>query len=147
MLRAGAEVAGRCLAALFTAAGEDVSVGRYDTSPTAAVQPHRLQLGRVWTAAGAGALEGLFEHRAEGDERVRASGAAAVALAARQQHHLKHSRAAPQSCRGSKSICSLNWSKTFTLNRRNWRRTSRENGKLGFCLTWLYKMTLTFMYF
>lgn len=78
------DVAGRCLAALFTAAGEDVSVSRCNTSPTGAVQPHRLQLGRVRTAARAGALEGLFEHRAEGDERVRASGAAAVALTARQ---------------------------------------------------------------
>lgn len=74
----------RCLAALFTAAGEDVSVGGCDTSPTGAVQPHRLQLGCVRTTARAGAPERLFEHRAEGDERVRASGAAAVALTARQ---------------------------------------------------------------
>lgn len=73
-----------CLAALVTAAGEDVSVSGCDPSPTGAMQPHRLQLGRVRTTARAAALEGLFEHRAEGDERVRASGAAAVALAARQ---------------------------------------------------------------
>lgn len=40
------------------------------------------------TAAGAGAFEGLFEHRAEGDERVRARCVAAVTLAASKQHHL-----------------------------------------------------------
>lgn len=78
------DVAGPCSAALFTVAGEDVSVGGRDTSPTGAAQPHRLQFGRVRAAAGAGALEGLLEHRAEGDEGVRASGAVAVALTARQ---------------------------------------------------------------
>lgn len=77
-------MAGGCSAALFTVAGEDVSVSGRDASPAGAAQPHRLQLGRVRAAAGAGALEGLFEHRAEGDERVGAGGAAAVALAARQ---------------------------------------------------------------
>lgn len=81
---AAPDVAGRCLAALFTVAGEDVSVSRCDTSPTGAAQPHCFQFGRVRTAARARALEGLLEHRAEGDEWVRASGAVAVALTARQ---------------------------------------------------------------
>ena len=79
-------------AALLTVAGEDVSVSGRDASAASAAQPHRLQLGGVRPAAGAGALEGLFEHRAEGDEGVGAGRVAAVALAARQQHHLEHSR-------------------------------------------------------
>lgn len=77
-------------AALLAVAGQDVSVGGRDASPPGAAQPHRLQLGRVRPAAGAGALEGLLEHGAEGDEGVGAGGVAAVALAARQQHHLQN---------------------------------------------------------
>lgn len=79
-----------CSAALLTVASKDVSVSGCDASPTSTAQPHRLQLGGVRPAAGAGAFERLFEHRAEGDEGVRASGVAAVALAARQQHHLQN---------------------------------------------------------
>lgn len=47
-------------------------------------------------AAGAGALEGLLEHGAEGDEGVGAGGVAAVSLAASQQHYLQHTHAAKQ---------------------------------------------------
>lgn len=78
------ERASPCSAALLTLAGQDVSVSGCDASPASAVQPHSLQLGGVWPTAGAGALEGLFEHRAEGDEGVRAGGLAAVALTACQ---------------------------------------------------------------
>lgn len=79
-----------CSAALLTVASKDVSVRGCNASPTSAAQPHRLQLGGVRPAAGAGAFEWLFKHRAEGDEGVRASGVAAVALTARQQHHLQN---------------------------------------------------------
>lgn len=85
------EGAAPCSAALLTVAGKDVSVSGCDASPAGAAQPHCLQLGGVRPAAGAGALEGLFEHRAEGDEGVRAGRVAAVSLAASQQHHLEHS--------------------------------------------------------
>lgn len=78
-------------AALLTVAGQDVSVCGGYARPTGAAQPHGLQLGGVRPAAGAGALEGLLEHGAEGDEGVGAGRVAAVALAASQQHHLQHS--------------------------------------------------------
>ena len=61
-----------CSAALLTAAGQDVAVGGGDAHAAAAAQPHGLQLGGVRPAAEAGALEGLLQHRAEGDERVGA---------------------------------------------------------------------------
>lgn len=91
------EGAAPCSAALLAVAGQDVSVSGRNASPAGAAQPHRLQLGGVRPAAGAGALEGLFEHRAEGDEGVGAGRVAAVALAARQQHHLEHSMQETQS--------------------------------------------------
>lgn len=87
----GGEEAASCSAALLTVAGQDVSVRGGDARPAGAPQSHCLQLGGVWPAAGAGALEGLFEHRAEGDEGVGACGVAAVTLTASQENHLKHS--------------------------------------------------------
>lgn len=75
--------------ALLAVASKDVSVSGGDAHPAGATQPHGLQLGGVGPAAGAGALEGLLEHGAEGDEGVRAGRVAAVALAASQQHHLQ----------------------------------------------------------
>lgn len=71
-------------AALLAVAGQDVSVGGCDAAPTSAAQPHGFQLGGVRPAAGAGALKGLLEHRAEGDQGVRAGGVTTVALAACQ---------------------------------------------------------------
>lgn len=78
------ESAALCSAALLTVAGKDVSVSGSDASPTSATQPHGLQLGGVRSAAGAGALEGLLEHRAERDEGVRTGCVAAVSFAAGQ---------------------------------------------------------------
>lgn len=77
-----------CSAALLAVARQDVAICCRDASPSATTKSHGLQLGRVRTAAGAGAFEGLFKHRTEGDERVRAGRVAAVTLAASQQHHL-----------------------------------------------------------
>lgn len=74
----------RFSAALLAVAGQDVSVGGCDAGPAGAAQPHGFQLGGVRPAAGAGALEGLLEHGAEGDQGVRAGGVTAVSLAARQ---------------------------------------------------------------
>lgn len=74
----------RCSAALLAVAGQDVSVGGCDTAPAGAAQSHGFQLGGVRPATGAGALEGLLEHRAEGDQGVRAGGVTTVALAAGQ---------------------------------------------------------------
>lgn len=79
-------------AALLTVAGEDVAVGCCDAGPSGAAEPHSLQLGGVGLAAETGTLEGLLQHRAEGDERVGAGRVAAVALTPSQQHHLDRRR-------------------------------------------------------
>ena len=54
-------------AAFLTVTGKDVSVSGRDATPSGTAQHHCLQLGGVWPATGAGALERLLEHRAEGD--------------------------------------------------------------------------------
>lgn len=77
-----------CSTALCTVACQDIPICGCDASSTATAQSHSLQFGRVWAAAGAGALERLFENRTEGDEWIRAGCVAAVTLAASKQHHL-----------------------------------------------------------
>lgn len=88
----------RCSAALLAVAGQDVPVGGCDAGPVGTAQPHGFQLGGVRPAAGAGALEGLLEHGAEGDQGVRAGGVTAVPLAARQQHDLEAHQRSRREC-------------------------------------------------
>lgn len=58
--------------ALFTVAGEDVTVGGCEPHASRAAQSHGLQLGSLWPAAVAGGSERLFKDSTEGHHWLRA---------------------------------------------------------------------------